>query len=540
VPERNLESNFKAKSSRRVVRAAGPASETQSATSDAQLVQRAVDGPSSKLRSRDVLALQRTVGNRAVQRRLSTPKIQTKLTVGAAHDPLEQEADTVAEQVVGSAPIEPQASATQPAVQRLTVTPSIQRKGGAGRFASEQWEGYQDDMSSYGGMLQQGFVDAPMEAYREHAPTEEDKKKKGIGASLKRGGQHVLGGLAAGATGLISGPLALGLAAGGTVLSTVGRGLAVMGRGIWSGMKKIGKGIAAVPGAVKNRYDLMARKKGKGFDAQASNARTDVGITAGSIINASVNNGISLAEGAGSTASSVAGAVTGPIAVLIGMIKGSVSAARAHRARKRQNIAEETVKDAQLGESAQRQFDEWVENTDDLSVEAATSKRAELHTDNEKFIEAVKFLAGKNKAKKWRSIMESGAAFTGAAGSLALTAGMIAGAVGLTALLASNPVGWGIALGLVGVGVVTAIGYGLFKLINAAVKGDQKGVARRKHSEALFDLAVKNHPLAIQFLKEIGVLKGAPEDKKGKFTLEEFTANKTQGVAHMMSKMRST
>lgn len=52
----------------------------------------------------NVLQLQRTVGNRAVGRVLSEaksrPVIQAKLTVGAAHDPYEQEADRVADQVM--------------------------------------------------------------------------------------------------------------------------------------------------------------------------------------------------------------------------------------------------------------------------------------------------------------------------------------------------------------------------------------------------------------------------------------------------------
>src|SRR5215471_9104210 len=45
----------------------------------------------------NLLALQRTIGNRAVQRLL-----QRKLMVGAAHDPYEQQADRVADQVMRS------------------------------------------------------------------------------------------------------------------------------------------------------------------------------------------------------------------------------------------------------------------------------------------------------------------------------------------------------------------------------------------------------------------------------------------------------
>ncbi|MGB8646831.1 MAG: hypothetical protein WCF84_16440 [Anaerolineae bacterium] len=62
----------------------------------------------------NLLALQRTVGNRAVSR-----LIQRKLTVGAAHDHFEQEADRVADQVMSS-----HASAIQ---VQLSGTPHLQR-----------------------------------------------------------------------------------------------------------------------------------------------------------------------------------------------------------------------------------------------------------------------------------------------------------------------------------------------------------------------------------------------------------------------------
>src|SRR5512140_2814095 len=63
----------------------------------------------------DVLALQRLVGNRTVQR-----LIQTKLTVGPAGDQYEQEADRVAAEVM-SLPDghQQQTSSDQPPVQRV-------------------------------------------------------------------------------------------------------------------------------------------------------------------------------------------------------------------------------------------------------------------------------------------------------------------------------------------------------------------------------------------------------------------------------------
>jgi len=47
-----------------------------------------------------LLQLQRTIGNRAVNRLLQSRTLQAKLTVSQPHDPYEQEADRVAEQVM--------------------------------------------------------------------------------------------------------------------------------------------------------------------------------------------------------------------------------------------------------------------------------------------------------------------------------------------------------------------------------------------------------------------------------------------------------
>ncbi|MGB8647426.1 MAG: DUF4157 domain-containing protein [Anaerolineae bacterium] len=70
---------------------------------------RRISGDPHSLSPANLIALQRTVGNKAVRR-----LIQRKLTVGAAHDAYEQEADRVADQVMSA----PQAKA-KPAVQRV-------------------------------------------------------------------------------------------------------------------------------------------------------------------------------------------------------------------------------------------------------------------------------------------------------------------------------------------------------------------------------------------------------------------------------------
>jgi hypothetical protein len=110
----------------------------------AAIIQRASRDPSS-LTPRDVLQLQRAVGNRAVTQLLAKssgqprPVVQAKLMVGPAGDSYEQEADRVAEQIVDSQPPAvshpPSTLSRQPEEEELqakplasTITPLLQRQ----------------------------------------------------------------------------------------------------------------------------------------------------------------------------------------------------------------------------------------------------------------------------------------------------------------------------------------------------------------------------------------------------------------------------
>ncbi|HEY3288859.1 MAG TPA: DUF4157 domain-containing protein [Anaerolineae bacterium] len=101
---------------------------------DRQDVHSAIRGK-SPLTSRELLAAQRTVGNRAVQR-----LIQRKLQVGAANDIYEQEADRVANQVM-SHPVSEQDSGVQRKPQyelqrKPTSISAIQRQSASGGFTA--------------------------------------------------------------------------------------------------------------------------------------------------------------------------------------------------------------------------------------------------------------------------------------------------------------------------------------------------------------------------------------------------------------------
>jgi hypothetical protein len=106
----------------------------------ASALKRAISAHPAALRPADILALQRTVGNRAVHRLLAgqaqgspasesqgRQPIQTKLTVGAAGDKYEQEADRVASQIMSM-----DAQTASPSIQRTSeMEEEAQRKPAA-------------------------------------------------------------------------------------------------------------------------------------------------------------------------------------------------------------------------------------------------------------------------------------------------------------------------------------------------------------------------------------------------------------------------
>ncbi|MDA0366241.1 MAG: DUF4157 domain-containing protein, partial [Chloroflexi bacterium] len=75
-------------------------------------------------RAAAIRTLQGVVGNRAMQRLASAPAVQTKLTVGAAGDSFEQEADRVADRVI-AAPVQRQPEEEELMTSRL---PGAQRQ----------------------------------------------------------------------------------------------------------------------------------------------------------------------------------------------------------------------------------------------------------------------------------------------------------------------------------------------------------------------------------------------------------------------------
>ncbi len=96
-----------------------------------------------KLNPRTILHLQRTVGNRAVARLLETRSLQAKMTVGAADDSYEQEAERVAQQVlsmpargnIGTATTKAAQREAAPEEEKIQFAHVVQQGGAQTQFA---------------------------------------------------------------------------------------------------------------------------------------------------------------------------------------------------------------------------------------------------------------------------------------------------------------------------------------------------------------------------------------------------------------------
>ncbi len=108
----------------RDAKSVAPEAPVHEQTPDPALLRRAVENP-KEATPREILTLQNRYGNRVVSR-----LIQTKLTVGAANDHYEQEANRVADQVVGATEQRGQSpvNSRQSTVQRQGEEEEIQTK----------------------------------------------------------------------------------------------------------------------------------------------------------------------------------------------------------------------------------------------------------------------------------------------------------------------------------------------------------------------------------------------------------------------------
>ena len=174
------------------------------------IVQETLSG-SGTLDADKVLHLQRTIGNRAVGQLISKRQavIQAKLTVGAADDPYEREADLVASQVMrmnaaGSpADVSPQEDDTAQRKAALPpITPLVQRAGRtdlSGSFEAGQDVERQLQAGSSGGNPLPARLRSELEPkfgadfsnVRVHTGSQSDSLNRSLGAQAFTHGSHI-------------------------------------------------------------------------------------------------------------------------------------------------------------------------------------------------------------------------------------------------------------------------------------------------------------------------------------------------------------
>ena len=143
-----------------------------------------------------------------------------------------------------------------------------------------------------------------------------------------------------------------------------------------------------------------------------------------------------------------------------------------------------------------------------------------------RFYSAMEYFKKKTKRKGQRSAVESASYIAAAGGGVALGVGGLLAGAGLLTLLASNPIGWGIAATLAFSGTIYLIGSAIYKGIRRwkkARQGKISGAKRKFFAKELHELAGQGYRPAIQFLQDVGVIIGS--NGKGKFAEMDLKDN---------------
>ena len=140
-------------------------------------------------------------------------------------------------------------------------------------------------------------------------------------------------------------------------------------------------------------------------------------------------------------------------------------------------------------------------------------EKAEQEADEEGYdpevIKAVRYAIEQKYSKFYKRHL---AGLTGLAATGASIAIVAAGG-GIAALLASNPVGWGIAVGLIGLGALYGLGLFIYKIGRWIFK-KKKGILGKKRNQmaaVLFDKMTHGDEIAIKALSILGVKPGPEE-----------------------------
>jgi hypothetical protein len=184
---------------------------------------------------------------------------------------------------------------------------------------------------------------------------------------------------------------------------------------------------------------------------------------------------------------------TGTVASIVGIVMGAITAIFDLRSAISSGMKSSALKDA-----------------------AAQAKK--MGHDPE-IVNAVEYAAEQKYGKAVRRTVNlvGGILATGAS-TATLVGGLIAGGIGLTALLASNPVGWGIAVGILAIGTIIGVGLLIYK-IGRWIHKKRKGVLSEKRQDIslkLYKGVLAGDTLATQAVNEIGLNAQAMKDASTK------------------------
>jgi hypothetical protein len=122
---------------------------------------------------------------------------------------------------------------------------------------------------------------------------------------------------------------------------------------------------------------------------------------------------------------------------------------------------------------------------------------------------------GKAMERKYTKAIKRGISFIAGVTATGINTGLlIAGGIGILALLGSNPVGWGIAIAILGLATAVGIGFGIYKLYRWIKKKNNGELSQERKDIAivLYEALIKGDELAKTAITELGLPAQAMRD----------------------------
>ncbi len=127
-----------------------------------------------------------------------------------------------------------------------------------------------------------------------------------------------------------------------------------------------------------------------------------------------------------------------------------------------------------------------------------------LSTADRQILEAVEYAVKQKTRKAAMRYIQAMAGFASAGvGIAAVVAAKAVGFVALAGLLASNPVGWGIAMGIAAIALVVTLGIFCYKIYRWFKKRKERGQQRQEMATRLVDGVLSGNAIAVQAVQSL-------------------------------------